>query len=463
MKVKEDLGPDAIILQTRTFKKGGFFGFFAKEYVEVWASLDATSTRPGSTTGRQTFSQKAADPRDDKTVGIELGPLAPSIEHVNDAKDIVLPKSSLAAYGDANGFFDENAFQKAAANRATVVPATVSLNGNGSEKVSVKGEMPVVAGDAVRVEAGAEGIEEAIASAVLVDEVAELKGTVGDLKLMLETVVSKLDTQPRTIPEFPTLLQGIYERLLACDVSVDIAKRLTAYLQKEHPHLKALDAMADALEAPVADMIRVAGPLCSGEGRQRVVALVGPTGVGKTTTIAKLAANFALTKDVKMAMLTIDTYRVAAIEQLKIYGDIIGLPVEVILTPQNLKEALKRHADKELILIDTAGRSPQNRLHINELRSFLDVEPACECHLVLSASTRLSDLRQILKSFSSTGIDRIIVSKTDETEAIGGVISIANEANLPISYITTGQSVPDDIQVAEASLLTRMLIQELKG
>jgi len=164
-----------------------------------------------------------------------------------------------------------------------------------------------------------------------------------------------------------------------------------------------------------------------------------------------------------MAMLTIDTYRVAAIEQLKTYGDIIGLPVDVVLTPQSLKEALKQHHDKGIVMIDTAGRSPYNRMHINELRSFLDVDAQIETHLVLSASTRLSDLKNIVKNFGPCGVDRLIFTKTDETDIMGGIISIAHETGLPVSYITTGQSVPDDIAVADAQSLAAMLINELKA
>jgi flagellar biosynthesis protein FlhF len=102
-------------------------------------------------------------------------------------------------------------------------------------------------------------------------------------------------------------------------------------------------------------------------------------------------------------------------------------------------------------------------MHINELRSFMDVEPQIETHLVLSSSTRLADLKQIVKNFSSCGVDRIIFTKTDETDIVGGIISIAHETGIPVSYITTGQSVPDDIAVAEAPALAKMLITELKA
>jgi flagellar biosynthesis protein FlhF len=294
-------------------------------------------------------------------------------------------------------------------------------------------------------------------------EVQDLKATVGDLKAMLVEVVGKLDSQPRTAAQFPTILQKLYDRLIALDVEPSIARGLTVYLQKEQPHLTSYEALCAALETPVAGLLKTAPPIAVEAGQRKIVALVGPTGVGKTTTIAKLAANFALSRKVEMAMLTIDTYRVAAIEQLKTYGDIIGLPVDVVLTPQSLKEALKQHHDKGVVMIDTAGRSPYNRLHINELRSFLDVDAQIETHLVLSASTRLADLKSIVKNFGPCGVDRLIFTKTDETDIVGGIISIAHETGLPVSYITTGQSVPDDIAVADAQSLAAMLINELKA
>ncbi|MFN3430166.1 MAG: hemerythrin domain-containing protein [Candidatus Sericytochromatia bacterium] len=297
----------------------------------------------------------------------------------------------------------------------------------------------------------------------LADEVQDLKSTVSDLKSMLVTIVGQLDNQPRTPVQFPPVLQRVFERLLACDVEPSIARGLVVYLQKEQPHLETFEELVDALEIPISGLYHVAGPVKVATGEQKVVALVGPTGVGKTTTIAKLAANFALAREVNMALFTIDTYRVAAVEQLKTYGDIIGLPVETILTPQGLKEALKQHGQKDLILIDTAGRSPYNRMHLNELKSFLDFRPQRETHLVLSATTRLADLKQIVRNFTATGVDRLIFTKTDETEVVGGIISIAHETGLPVSYITTGQSVPDDIMVAEQPSLAKMLIQELKG
>jgi flagellar biosynthesis protein FlhF len=297
----------------------------------------------------------------------------------------------------------------------------------------------------------------------LADEVQDLKSTVSDLKSMLVSIAGALETQPKPAPQFAPQLQRVLERLVACDVEPSIARGLVSYLQKEKPHLETFDELVDALEAPLSGMYQVAGPVVPTPGSQKVVALVGPTGVGKTTTIAKLAANFALARDVEMALFTIDTYRVAAIEQLKTYGDIIGVPVEVVMTPQGLREGLKSHADKDLILIDTAGRSPGNRMHLNELKGFLDFPAQRETHLVLSSTTRLADLKQIVRNFSATGIDRLIFTKTDETEVVGGILSIAHETGLPVSYITTGQSVPDDIMVAEPPSLAKMLIAELKA
>ncbi len=469
LKIKVDLGPTAVILHTRKFKRGGFMGFFAQDMVEVLAAVDPKDAdkEKGQPQGesRERAPAQASRPAAALPEGLDLGPLAApgaprNAGPVREQREAAaMARELLAAAGLT---------ARPPANEDVVIPAGpryqegVEPPARRAAATAVVEQAPPVAparssfGQPAAVTMMPEGSK-------LADEVGELKATVTDLKSMMATLVGQLEMTPRTPQQFPTLLQRVYDKLLALDVDASIARGLVVYLQREQPHLKTYDELCDALELPVAGLLGVSGPIVTATGERKIVALIGPTGVGKTTTIAKLAANFALSRNIDMALLTIDTYRVAAIEQLKTYGDIIGLPVEVVLTPQSLKEALKLHLDKGLILIDTAGRSPYNRLHINELRSFLDVEPRVETHLVLSASTRLADLKQIVKNFASTGVDRLIFSKTDETDIVGGVISIAHETGLPVSYVTTGQSVPDDIMVAEGQSLSRMLVQQLKG
>lgn len=193
----------------------------------------------------------------------------------------------------------------------------------------------------------------------------------------------------------------------------------------------------------------------------KIVALVGTTGVGKTTTLAKIAAKFVLEQGIGAALITADTYRISAVEQLKTYSDILGLPIEIVYTPQELALAIDRHKDKELILIDTAGRSQYSESQMYELQEFLKVNPRIEKHLVVSASVKLNDAKEIIKKFSAVEPERIIITKIDETSNFGTVINLLRYENLPLSYMTTGQSVPDDIEVGNPDSLASLLLRKV--
>lgn len=189
-----------------------------------------------------------------------------------------------------------------------------------------------------------------------------------------------------------------------------------------------------------------------------VVPLIGPTGVGKTTTVAKLAANFKMLADKKVALVTADTYRVAAVQQLRTYADIIGIDLHVVYTPEELSDVVAELTDHDLILIDTAGRSQNNAMHMAELRTFLSVLPDPEVHLVVSATTRRSDLDEIVNRFSQIDFDRIIVTKLDETSVSGMLYHLAGQTGKSLAYITHGQSVPDDIEVADGAEAARRIM-----
>ena len=193
----------------------------------------------------------------------------------------------------------------------------------------------------------------------------------------------------------------------------------------------------------------------------RIVALLGTTGVGKTTTLAKIAAKFVLEQRTNVALITADTYRISAVEQLKTYSDILELPLEIVYNPQELASALERHRDKELILIDTAGRSQHNEYQMRELEDFLRINPRIEKHLVISATTKFTDARQIMNKFSQIEPDKIIFTKIDETASLGMIINLLRDKKYSLSYITTGQSVPDDIERAGAEVLATLLFKKV--
>ncbi|MBS3977612.1 MAG: flagellar biosynthesis protein FlhF [Syntrophomonadaceae bacterium] len=193
----------------------------------------------------------------------------------------------------------------------------------------------------------------------------------------------------------------------------------------------------------------------------KVFAFVGSTGVGKTTTLAKVAAQSALFQEKRVALITIDTYRIGAVDQLKIYAEILGLPLAVVMTPQELKGAVERFHGYDAVLIDTAGRPSKNKMGIAELKGFLDTIAPLEVFLVLSCTTKPKDQYRIIEDFKCLNYTQLIFTKTDETDSLGSILNIARETRLPIAFITNGQSVPDDIRSGDPNELAKLIIRQV--
>jgi len=214
------------------------------------------------------------------------------------------------------------------------------------------------------------------------------------------------------------------------------------------------DVVSDIVRTRLAD--RLAGQVAA-ESRQRVQVFIGPTGVGKTTTLAKLAARYSLYQEQKVGLITLDTYRIGAVDQLRTYAEIMSLPLEVAMTPREFKEALDRLDACDVILVDTAGRAPDNKVMLAETRGFLDVVAEREVYLVLSCTNRCHDLLRAVERFRSLNYDRLIFTKLDETACPGVMVTVTATAGVPISYITTGQNVPEDLELAEPYLLAQRI------
>ena len=192
----------------------------------------------------------------------------------------------------------------------------------------------------------------------------------------------------------------------------------------------------------------------------RIVALLGTTGVGKTTTLAKIAAKFVLEQGITAALITADTYRISAVEQLRTYSDILGLPLEIVYSPMELSKAINKYRNRDLILIDTAGRSQHNDYQMKELQEFLQTNQRIEKHIVLSTTTKSSDANDILEKFSICEPDKVIFTKTDETASVGLIVNLLYKQKLSLSYLTNGQSVPDDIIPATEESLADLLLRK---
>jgi flagellar biosynthesis protein FlhF len=266
-------------------------------------------------------------------------------------------------------------------------------------------------------------------------------------------------TTESDVQHLPDALFQIYADLIEAEFEERIAQELIEHLRSETPvDLNDSFAMRAELLRLVESELRVSGPLQVTPNSGKVVALVGPTGVGKTTTIAKLAANYRLRENKSVGLITVDTYRIAAVEQLRTYAEIIDLPMEVVSTPREMREAIARMRSLDLVLMDTAGRSPKDDVRIQELKTILAEANPAEVHLVLSAVGSAKSLATTTERFAAVGTTSMIVTKLDEATGLGNLLSVARSCQLPVSYVTDGQNVPDDIQVAQKRTLAQQIL-----
>jgi flagellar biosynthesis protein FlhF len=286
----------------------------------------------------------------------------------------------------------------------------------------------------------------------------DVRGQLHDLQSMVKDLCQRSRGECHDLPDS---LFRVFTDLIEADVSEELARELVERVRTEAPGTELSDTVL--VKARIARMIEsellISGPISVVSGGRRLVALVGPTGVGKTTTIAKLAANYRLREKRKVGLITVDTYRIAAVEQLRTYADIIDLPMQVVSTPREMREAVRRMDDLELILMDTAGRSPRDDIKIQELKSFLTEAGADEVHLVLSSVAGGRTLEQTAERFAAVGTTNLILTKLDEATGLGNLLPVLRSSRLPLSYLTNGQNVPDDIEVADRRRLAQLLLE----
>lgn len=195
-------------------------------------------------------------------------------------------------------------------------------------------------------------------------------------------------------------------------------------------------------------------------GKAKYVFFIGPTGVGKTTTIAKLAANLKLEKKLNVALITLDTYRIKAVDQLRTYSEILKIPLYVVYNETELAEKQKEINNFDVVLVDTAGRSHRDSKQINDIERLLNVIPSelREVYLVLSVTTKYKDLLDITKKYAEIAKYRLIFTKLDETECLGNIFNIRMSTGAPLSYATFGQNVPNDISRIDAQKIAKQLL-----
>ncbi|RJP58524.1 MAG: flagellar biosynthesis protein FlhF [Candidatus Auribacter fodinae] len=293
--------------------------------------------------------------------------------------------------------------------------------------------------------------------------IPQLEEVQNELKKMKQSF-QPIDDSPKSVHRDDVNRAPIGLHLLYHEVEQEIVESICRNLD---PKLKNADPeQSDELHSYMAKLVsritRYSGGLELEGSVPKVIALVGPTGVGKTTTIAKLAADVALVGKKNVALFTLDTFRIAATEQLRTYTDILHLPFEIIRSKDELNQKLMEHAQMDLILIDTVGRGAYDTANIHTMAEmFQDSVYPIENHLVLSATTKWRDLVDSLSNFRAFTISNLLFTKLDETKMFGPLFSLAVRTQLPVSYMTYGQNVPEDIEIMSAKMMADLLLRGL--
>ncbi|MEH6936999.1 flagellar biosynthesis protein FlhF [Bacillus sp. JJ664] len=377
-KVTEELGHDAVILNSRVIQEGGVFGFFAKKKIELIAALDQNQA------ARETTIQKEQP----KTVSFQsqIDDLVPLIKE----EEIVIPKK----------------------------------------------EKP----------------KEDLEHENLLKEMKQLK-----------SMITKMSNNQSGEESLHPLIEELKTKLLDQDILEELTEEIILEIKPRMALLSNQVSKEQINEWLKSSIMTKMKDLEFGHKHDdiRYVNVVGPTGVGKTTSLAKIAAEAVLKYRKKVAFITTDTYRIAAIDQLKTYATILGVPIEVCYNLEDFKNAKDKFEQYDLVLIDTSGRNFRDEKYVTELKKIIDFNEL-ETYLVLALTSKYKDMKKIYEQFHSIPINKVIFSKVDETESYGSMLNFMVEKQVGVAYLTNGQNVPDDIMEGSPNKIYSILAKDVQ-
>lgn len=342
LKLKMELGPDAVVLNTKTIRHKGLFGYFKKPLIEITAAYE----------DKDLLKKKNVDSYEDKLNSIN--------EELSELKNFIM---------------------------------SISINKEGENSFSP------------------------------------------------------------ALKEFHNIM---LKNGVAPEVSINILKKLDSEIDLEN---KDMNTINNIVRFNLAEILGAPKPIIIPDD-QKIIFFVGPTGVGKTTTLAKIAADFVVKNKYDIGLITSDTYRIAAVEQLKVYSDILQLPLEIAYNRDDMIKAIDNFKDKDIILVDTAGRNHNDLKQIEELKDIVNVTKAKDTFLLISATTDFNKLKSLMEKYKFLDDCKLIITKIDEAEDYGNILNIKYITNRELSYFTTGQNVPDDIQLIDVEYIVKKLIEE---
>jgi flagellar biosynthesis protein FlhF len=451
-QIKRELGRDALILSQRPLRKKGLGGLFSKPMIEVVAAYE---NPPAETAVSPLPKLRAVTPS-------AYNPPRPAEPPARNAELSVKADRALEALDRLSSGAYTQPIDRTAEAFTPVAPAQTAAQAyTRSGQPARQRAEDIQTGDDFR----KLDVPEARAGERVINRHTDTRDErFSALENKIDALTSSLSALSGTIrhthdgrsytPDIDALLLSLLENETHEEFAHKLAREVSDIVKKQQADPN------EVMEQLLRQTIGQSEPIKLKRFKRTVVLLIGPTGVGKTTTLAKLAAIYSINHHAKVGAITTDTYRIAAVEQLKTYAQILEIPLSIVYSPEDMGDALREHEDKDIVFIDTAGKSPSDRTHEDEVKDLIRHSDCDEVHLVLSATTSFTGLLNILNSYSFLNDFKLIVTKLDETPTWGTLLNARLLSDRPISYTAIGQNVPDDIEVADvrkivARLMTR--------
>lgn len=408
MKAKEELGSMAVVLNVKSLKQRGIFRLFKKDVVEVTAALEENEFANGIKERKPSFNQAVS-----------------GVQSVN-----------------------------AAAKQSGNSTANSGINLIADDSLSVWSETAVL-------EQKLDSLHNLLKSQMNASANVKQAEAVNDAPSEEAAKGRQIvEERENTNVKF---LKLIYKKLIDNEVNEKYADQIIGDIESSLKRESNIDSILSAVYQKI--ILKLGEPASIRVGdKPKVIFFIGPTGVGKTTTIAKIASRFKLNEHAKVAFITSDTYRIAAVEQLNTYASIIDSPVSVVYSAEELEKCLQEYKKYDLIMVDTAGRSHKSEEQMLELADLLEKARTCEedfdieVYLTLSVTTKYKDLVSIAECYKDIKDWAVIFTKLDETCALGNILNVRLLTEAPLSYTTSGQNVPNDIEVINKQALAKQLL-----
>jgi len=283
---------------------------------------------------------------------------------------------------------------------------------------------------------------------------------INSIETMLTTFMDKFEYIKRDITyDYPEEISKLLGKLIEAQVREELAHSLAKQAEQMLRQQPGVNAK-ELIEHLLIEQFGRSEPILHKKFTQKVIMVMGPTGVGKTTTIVKLAADFSVKQKKNVGIINTDTYRIGAQEQLQTYADILGVPIQVVYHAHELDEAMKNMSDRDIIFVDTAGKRPGDEQHKDDLLEIVRILKPEDILLCLSATTSFSSIKEMVDTYGFVDDYRVLVTKLDETKFRGSIVNISWYTQKPLAYVTTGQDVPNDIEIADIEAIVKQIVRD---